>query len=167
MRGLFDEVFTFAKTFLVEDKDERRQRVQWLVDQLKSPYVTPGNVRADMYLIGNLAEAAQLAVQQEDHEAIQQLHDWGWTRVENYSKTDARTLEGMKKRCRTAAAALRRMEETNKRVADPGLAMEMYSARRASMVWSTGVSFAAPSSIGGFSVSRRRRTCSHMPVWRL
>ena len=34
-----------------------------------------------------------------------------------YSKTDAKTLEGTKKRCRTAAAALRRMEETNKRVA--------------------------------------------------
>lgn len=117
MRGLFDEVFSFARTFLVEDKDERRQRVQWLLDQLSSPYVTTGNVRPDMYLIGNLAEAAQLAVQQEDQEAIQQLCDWGWTKVEKYTKTDAKTLEGMKKRCRTAASALRRMEETNKRVA--------------------------------------------------
>jgi DNA helicase HerA-like ATPase len=117
MRGLFDEVFAFAKAFLVEDKDERRQRVEWLVDQLGSPYVTTGNVRPDMYLIGNLAEAAQLAVQREDEEAIQQLRDWGWTKVEKYTKTDAKTLEGMKKRCRTAAAALRRMEETNRRVA--------------------------------------------------
>jgi DNA helicase HerA-like ATPase len=117
MRGLFDEVFGFAKTFLVEDKAERQQRVQWLVDILSSQYVTQANVRADMYLIGHLAEAAQLAVQREDEDAMQQLHDWGWTKVKKYTKTDAKTLEGMKKRCRTAAAALRRMEETNKRVA--------------------------------------------------
>jgi hypothetical protein len=115
MRGLFDEVFDFAKTFLVDDQAERQERIQWLVSQLSSPYVTETNVRPDMYLIGHLAEAAQLAVQQEDQEAIQQLHDWGLTK--RYTKTDAKTLEGLKKRCRTAGAALRRMEETNKRVA--------------------------------------------------
>ena len=117
MHGLFDEVFSFAQKFLVDDKGERQQRVQWLVSQLSSPYVTEGNVRKDMYLIGHLAEAAQIAVQQEDQAAVQQFHDWGWTKVARYTKTDAKTLEGMKKRCRTAAAALRRMEETNKRVA--------------------------------------------------
>ena len=117
MRGMFDEVFGFGKKFLVDDTDERRQRVKWLVQQLSSDYVTEGNVRRDMYLIGHLAEAAQLAVQQDDHAAIQQLQDWGWTKVDKYTKTDAKTLEGMKKRCRAAASALRRMEETNKRVA--------------------------------------------------
>lgn len=115
MHGLFDEVFGFAKKFLVDDKVERQQRVQWLVAQLSSPYVTERNVRPDMHLIGHLAEAAQLAVQQDDQAAIQQLHDWGWTK--RYTKTDAKTLEGLKKRCRTAGAALRRMEETNMRVA--------------------------------------------------
>jgi DNA helicase HerA-like ATPase len=68
-----------------------------------------------MHLIGNVAEVIQLAVQQEDQDAVQQLHDWGLTK--RYTKTDAKTLEGLKKRCRTAGAALRRMEETNKRVA--------------------------------------------------
>lgn len=115
MRGLFDEVFSLAKKFLVEDRDERQSRVQWLVAQLSSPYVTEGTVRPDMHLIGHLAETAQLAVQQEDQATIQQLHDWGLTK--RYTKTDAKTLEGLKKRCRTAGAALRRMEETNKRVA--------------------------------------------------
>jgi uncharacterized protein len=117
MHGLFDEVFAFARNFLVEDEGERLQRVQWLVARLNSPYVTEATVRKDMYLIGHLAEAAQLAVQQKDEDAIRQLSDWGWTRAEKYTKTDAKTLEGMKKRCRTAAAALRRMEQTNKRVA--------------------------------------------------
>jgi hypothetical protein len=117
MRGLFDEVFSFARTFLVEDHTETQQRIQWLVDRLGSPYVTQANVRTDMHLIGHLAEAAQMAAQQEDHDAIQQLQNWGWIRVGKYTKTDAKTLEGMKKRCRAAAAALRRMEETNKRVA--------------------------------------------------
>lgn len=116
MRGLFDEVFGFARTFLVNDQTERQQRVQWLVDRLSSPYVTQGTVRTDMHLVGHLAEAMQFAVQQDDQAAIQQLHDWGWTK--RYTKTDAKTLEGLKKRCRTAAAALRRMEETNKRVAN-------------------------------------------------
>lgn len=115
MRGLFDEVFSFAKTFLVEDRAERQQRVGWLVGQLSSQFVTEGNVRADMYLIGHLAEAMQIAVQQDDQAALQQLSDWGWAK--RYTKTEAKTLEGLKKRCRTAAAALRRMEETNKRVA--------------------------------------------------
>jgi DNA helicase HerA-like ATPase len=117
MHGMFDEVFSFARSFLVDDKDERQQRVQWLVALLDSPYVTEGNVRKDMSLIGHLAEAGQFAKQQDDRAAVQQLHDWGWTKVEQYTKTDAKTLEGMKKRCRKAAGALRRMEETNKRVA--------------------------------------------------
>jgi hypothetical protein len=116
MRGMFDEVFSFADSFLVNDTTERQQRVQWLVKQLTSPYVTQATVRSDLYLVGHLAEAMQLAVQQDDQAAIQQLNDWGWTK--KYSKTEAKTLEGLKKRCRTAAAALRRMEETNKRVAD-------------------------------------------------
>src|SRR5262249_3913173 len=80
--------------------------------------VTPANVRADLYLVGHLAETAQLAVQREDQSAIQQLQNWGWTKVQTYSKTDAKTLEDMKKHCRTAAAALRRIKETNKRVAN-------------------------------------------------
>jgi hypothetical protein len=117
MRGLFDEVFAFSRSFLVDDAAERQERVQWLVAQLGGPYVTTGNVRGDLHLVGHLAEAAQLAVQKDDQGAIQQLQSWGWTKVEKYTKTDAKTLEGMKKRCRTAAAALRRMEETNKRVA--------------------------------------------------
>jgi hypothetical protein len=117
MHGLFDEVFSFAKNFLVEDMTERQQRVQWLVAQLNSDYVTETTVRRDMHMIGHLAEVAQLAIQQRNGEAIQQLIDWGWTRVGNYSKTDAKTLEGMKKRCRKAAVALRRMEQTNRRVA--------------------------------------------------
>ena len=42
MHGLFDEVFAFAKKFLPDDKEERQKRVQWLVSQLNSPYVTEG-----------------------------------------------------------------------------------------------------------------------------
>jgi DNA helicase HerA-like ATPase len=117
MRGLFDEVLDFANTFLVEDPEERHERVKWLVTQLGSPYVTTQNVRADLFLLGHLAETVQLAVQRDDRTTLQQLHSWGWTKAEKYTKTDAKTLEGMKKRCRTAAAVLRRMEETNKRVA--------------------------------------------------
>jgi DNA helicase HerA-like ATPase len=70
-----------------------------------------------MWVVGNLAEAAELVIRNDDQAGKAQFQNWGWTGFNNLSKVDAKTLEGIKKRCRRAASALRRMEETNKRVA--------------------------------------------------
>jgi DNA helicase HerA-like ATPase len=69
-----------------------------------------------MWLIANLAEAAEFALRQENGDYKQQLKEWGWERIPNYSRTDIRTLEGIKKRTYRAAAALQRMEQTNQKI---------------------------------------------------
>ena len=117
MRGLFDQVFTFASRFIIDDKHEMAQRVQWLSNHLSNPSILQYGLKPDMWLVGNLAEAGELVIRQDDQHWRAQLAGWGWGEIPNYSGTDARTLEGIKKRCRRAASALRRMEDTNKRVA--------------------------------------------------
>jgi hypothetical protein len=117
MRGVFDQVFTFASRFIIDDMQEMGQRVQWLSNRLGNPSILQYGLKPDMWLVGNLAEAGELVIRQDDQQGRAQLAGWGWGGIPNYSGTDARTLEGIKKRCRRAASALRRMEETNKRVA--------------------------------------------------
>ena len=117
MRGVFDQVFAFSARFIDTDPDDLAQRTQWLSTRLTNPDIQRFGVRPDMWLVANLAEAGELVIRQDDQQGIEQLQAWGWNEIINYSKTDARTLEGIKKRCRRAASALRRMEETNKRVA--------------------------------------------------
>jgi hypothetical protein len=56
-------------------------------------------------------------LRKNDEAGGRQLQDWGWSGFSTYSKTDARTLEAIKKRAFSAAKALRLMEETNQRVA--------------------------------------------------
>lgn len=115
MRGVFDHVFRFATRFYVDDERERLPREEWLANFLSNPSIRQYHIAQDLWLIGNLAEAGELAVRNDDRE---QLKTWGWGEIGNYSGTDSRSLEGIKKRCRRAASALRRMEETNKRIAN-------------------------------------------------
>ena len=92
------------------------QRVQWLSACLSKPSIAQYGVKPDMWLVGDLAEAGELVIRQGPL-SQSELKGWGWAGLANYTGTDARTLEGIKKRCRRAASALRRMEDTNKRVA--------------------------------------------------
>jgi DNA helicase HerA-like ATPase len=117
MRGVFDQVFAFASRFIIDDKEEMDQRVRWLSTRLSKPSILQYGVKPDMWLVGDLAEAGELVIRQDGQLGQTQLQGWGWNGFVNYTGTDARTLEGIKKRCRKAASALRRMEDTNKRVA--------------------------------------------------
>ncbi len=117
MHGVFDQVFTFASRFIIDDRQEMGQRVQWLSTRLSNPTILQYGLKPDMWLVGNLSEAGELVIRQDDQQGRAQLANWGWNEIPNYSGTDTRTLEGIKKRCRRAASALRRMEDTNKRVA--------------------------------------------------
>jgi hypothetical protein len=70
-----------------------------------------------MWLIANMAEAGEFALREDGDDAVQRLIDWGWPEIGRYSGTDRRTLEGIEKRASRAAAALHRMEQTNRKVA--------------------------------------------------
>jgi len=117
MQGLFDHVFNVASRFPFDDGPEMARRAQWLSTRLNKPTIGQYGLKPDMWLIANLAEAGELAIRQEDQSAKAELTGWGWTGLDNYSGTDARTLEGIKKRCSRAGKALVRMEQTNRRVA--------------------------------------------------
>jgi uncharacterized protein len=78
-------------------------------------------VRPDMWLIANLAEAGEASVrdatERRNPADARRLEDWGWRGLSGYSKTDLRTLEGIRKRTYRAASVLTRMEQTNRRIA--------------------------------------------------
>lgn len=116
-RPFFDRLFDFARQFLTGDKKDVEARKQWLVSLLNSQYVTLGNIRPDVHLLGNLAEAAQRVVETEDQQRIGDLVGWGWAEVANYDKANAKTLKAISWKCRKTGGALRRMEDTNRRVA--------------------------------------------------
>jgi DNA helicase HerA-like ATPase len=117
MRTRFGEVFRAAGRFLVEDVEENRQRTDWLAERIGKPDLQTYGVRPNMWLLANLVEAGELVLRDDDQFSLQRLIDWGWPEIRNYSGTDRRTLEGIKKRSYQAARALQRMEQTNRKVA--------------------------------------------------
>ncbi len=117
MRTRFDDVFRAAQAFIVQDAAESKQRADWLGQTLGRPEISAYGIKPDMWLVARLAEAGEIALRQKNDFAKRQLADWGWPGLEKYSQTDVRTLEGIKKRTYRAAAALRRMEQTNQKIA--------------------------------------------------
>lgn len=99
------------------DGDEMQQRLALLARLTGNEGPLRYGVQPDMWLIANLAEAVEVALRDNDQEARRKLQDWGWEGLSKYSGTDVRTLEGIKKRTYRAAKTLRRMEQTNRRIA--------------------------------------------------
>ncbi len=117
MRTRFDDVFRIASNFIVEDEEEMKARTEWLANTLGKPDLLTHGVKPDLWLFANLAEAGEIVLRTDDAIGKQQLTNWGWSGFNNYSGTDRRTLEGIKKRAYRAAAALYRMEKTNQKIA--------------------------------------------------
>jgi uncharacterized protein len=117
MATLFSDVFEAAKAFYVEDDAEMEDRVSWLAEATNKPDLNDHGVRADMWLIANIAEAGERVIRGDDAQGIQQLQGYGWGNISGYSKRDAGTLEAIKKRTYRAAKVLSRMERTNKKIA--------------------------------------------------
>jgi uncharacterized protein len=120
MRLRFGDVFEAAKKFLSENDDaEMLERKKWLTDVLKKTAIKQFGISRNLWLVSYLAEAAELLLREKDskEKELTTLADWCWEGLRNYSKADAKTLEGIKKRTAQAAAALRTMERTNERVA--------------------------------------------------
>ncbi|QUV84981.1 ATP-binding protein [Chloracidobacterium aggregatum] len=118
MRARFDDVFRAAKSFIVDDEKEMQERTQWLAETLKNHELLTNGIKPDLWLLAMLAEAGETVLRSEDTTGKQKLTDWGWPKfMGGYSKTDSRTLEGIKKRSRRAAKVLHRMELTNQKIA--------------------------------------------------
>lgn len=111
----FGDVFNAAQNFIVEDPIEMRQRVNFLSDTLLKPDILQYGIESNLWLVANLAELGELAC--KDDNLKSQVANLGWKTIGNYSKTDARTLEGIKKRTYKAAGVMQRMETTNRRIA--------------------------------------------------
>lgn len=118
MRTRFGDIFQAAISFIVDDETEMKQRIDWLAQTIGKPDLVTYGIKPNMWLIGNLAEAGEIILRQDNEgSATKQLVEWGWFGIKNYSGTDRRTLEGIKKRTYRAAAVLQRMEKTNQKVA--------------------------------------------------
>ncbi len=113
----FSDIFRAAKSFITEDSSEMTERITLLSETLSKDEIKRYGVKSNLWLVANLAEAAEFALRDEDNSVLQKLEEWGWKGVEKYSKSDVRTLEGIKKRTYKAASVMRRMEVTNQKIA--------------------------------------------------
>ena len=118
MQGFFPDVFRAASSFLTDDPKENDERARWLSETTGDPNINRFGLRADLWLVASMAEAAEKALDTGPIGPVsQQLVKWGWSSVRNYSATDRRSFEAIKRRVRRAAAILTRMERTNRTVA--------------------------------------------------
>src|SRR5581483_5292379 len=117
MATVFPDIFQAAKTFY-GDSDGRAERVAWLSRYLHNPRIDEYGIRPDMWLIAHIAEVAELLSRDNNQQADrQQLQEWGLESMTRYTPRDGGTLEGIKKRTYKAAATLRRMEQTSRKIA--------------------------------------------------
>ena len=116
MATRFDDLFEAARAFWSEDTDERGARSQWLANCLGKSDIAKYGIKRDLFLIADIAQAAERALSTENQEVRDQLADYCWRDLSNYQKRDAGTLSGIMKRTRRAASVLHRMETTNRKV---------------------------------------------------
>lgn len=131
MKTSFDDVFKAASCFIVADSNEMQERISWLSEILQKPEIKRFGIQPDLWLVANLAEAGEIILQNNpkptrgkskevnseeiSNEDKNKLQEWGWSGFINYSGTDKKTLEGIKKRTYKAAKVLKRMENTSKK----------------------------------------------------
>lgn len=130
MEARFDDVFEAASSFIVDDEDEMKERINWLSEITQKPELKTFGVQPNLWLIATLAEAGEIVLQNDskpsgkqsknnedvhNNEDKNKLQQWGWSGFTKYTGTDKKTLEGIKKRTYKAAKVLKRMEETSKK----------------------------------------------------
>lgn len=137
MRTRFGDVFEAAAKFYDGDAAERRDRSAWLAELLGQPDIKQYGIAPDMWLLAQIAAAGEAALRDGSVDEEHPLVEWGWPALRTYSKTDIRTLEAIKKRAFAATGALRRMERTNRLVAQ---AAEPLPTDRTQLVRYAGIS---------------------------
>jgi hypothetical protein len=122
MRTRFGDLFGASVAFLSGTTEEVAERTSWLQQNVSDAHRLRFGVKRDLWLVALLADTAHLALRKQNMATLRQLQDWGWSDLTNYNKSDAKTLEGIRNRCRRAAAVMSRMEQTNRKIsksADP------------------------------------------------
>ncbi len=117
MKERFVDLFKAAAHFANADEAELEERVEWLAERLGKDQLRAHGIKRDMWLIANLAEAGELTLRTNDDDSKNLLVEWGWEGFGGYSKRDASTLEGIKKRTYKAARVLQNMEQINRKIA--------------------------------------------------
>jgi hypothetical protein len=116
MQNAFPDLFKCAVRFGQSDPSEWQERCTWLEQAIGGSEIKDFGVKRDLWLVKHLASAAESAFKNPNQPWVADLQAL-WPETISESKSTAKTLESIKKRCSSAAAALRRMETTNRRVA--------------------------------------------------
>ena len=117
MNAFFEDVFSAAKSCYSGDDGEMANNAKWLAMHLDNPRIQKYGIQPDIWLIANLAEAAEIAITKDDALSKEKLKDWGWSQIDGYNRRSIGTLAGIKMRARRAASVLHRMEAINRHVA--------------------------------------------------
>ena len=127
MRDSFGDLFSTGRAYPFGDDDEMMARTNWVRGIIgRFPGAADGPYSPNLFFLADLAEAAEATLRLPDDDPersdrLQQLEDWGWPRLRaTANRRTANTLEGIKKRCRSAGKALARMERANRQTAANG-----------------------------------------------
>jgi uncharacterized protein len=121
MATRFEEVFAAAKELWSENEGERKDRSKRLSELLSNPKIAEYGIDRNLFLVADVAQAGdRILTNPDDADAKEWLAEF-WPELRNYNRSDITTLNGIMMRTRKAAAVLRRMELTNKKVVGDAL----------------------------------------------
>ena len=115
METLFSDLFDATKNFY---EAEGTERINWLAGRLSNDRIRQYDIKLDLWLIANIADAAARSIRDardENREDFEYLRQVCWNNLPE--STNPMTLEGIYKRTRRAASQLRRMETVNQEIA--------------------------------------------------
>ena len=116
METLFGDLFDATKKFYEAEESER---INWLADRLNDDWIRQSDIKPDLWLIANIADAAVQSIRDarngnpDDFEYLRRIC---WSNLPLQGNVPG-TLEGIYKRSRRAAAQLLRMERVSQEIA--------------------------------------------------
>ena len=120
MINLFNDLFEASKEFYEPEGDERRERTEWLADRLNNNRIRRYGIQPNLWLIADIADAAAQSIKEDRNDnnsiPLNDMRDMCWSNLQADLR-NARTLEAIRNRTRTAAKHLTRMETVNREIA--------------------------------------------------
>lgn len=114
----FETLFKGARTFLQAQGTEQVERRDWIAEYVGNDKIKVYGLQPNLYFFADFVQAIVRAGKEEDQETFAQIQTWA---NQDYSKRISRQvagrIEGIIGRLRTAAKAIRRMEEISRRIA--------------------------------------------------
>lgn len=135
--SMFEDIFNAAKAFINTSDGELDERTNWLSQYLENENIAKFGVQPNLYFLADFVALLVKAGRNNDTNVFKKINDWSKYKFD-ISKQKANWLDGLITRLRTAAKALKRMEDISKKMSHEGA--EALPKDRKSLVQYGGIS---------------------------